>query len=241
MNPVKVGICGAPGTDKSSLAIRLSVGKGTNDLWEDTPAILDNYVEELSNGNGLAYGEWADYIGNLQVAMKRYEWERVWWTKNMPTITVGTILDTIVYASLYADLTLTYDPREKIAVYRRAEVAMATLGMLLNDTLAYDYIFWLPYREDNKSQNPFYLKMDEVYRMVFETNGISVVYLDEPDRETNFRLAEYVIREVEKKKRESKKETTSSATVDKSGVREGGKAGEEVGDSTEPVPDVSSD
>lgn len=242
MSNLRIGICGAPGVGKSELADRLAVRLWNSEVQPGRTLVIDDYLERWSKRTGLAYGMWADYTRNLQIAFERYgvECEIDERAHYDSRITVGTIIDSLMHAALFSDRAISYDDQQ--ASYARASTTMHTLGMLVNDTWTYDYCFWLRKPDTSPHDHSFAGIYDQELATVIESFAAPVVALDQPTIEANVELAFGVIDAIERDKQdESAQEAPSLAEIVERGVRDGGAPGEAVGDAAGRVPDVPRD
>jgi hypothetical protein len=236
---LRIGICGAPEVGKSELASRLRVRLAE---LASTTRVIDGYVSVLEERTGLAYGVWADYTRNLQVALERYTVETAFDNHfaEDSRITVGTVIDTIMHAALYADSAISVADRQ--ASYARASTTMHALGMLVNDTWSYDYCFWLRQPDASPHDHSFAAVYDRELATVIESFTAPVVALDQPTIEANVELAYGVIEAIERdKQNESTEKAPSLAEVVERGVRDSGETGPADGDAAGRVPDVPRD
>jgi hypothetical protein len=137
----RLAVIGPPGTDKTKFARALGRWDGWNE-WTK-PVVLDNYVPKLAKKTGLALGPWATYVENLMVAGERMKLESA--HSALSTITVGTILDTLMYAHMHADVTLHRPELDRQTSYWRAQVAIQALTMWYTETWQYTLAFFLPF------------------------------------------------------------------------------------------------
>lgn len=177
---MKIGIIGAPGSGKTDLAVGIKdalTGKCDFD-------IVDDYVPVLSAATGNAYGHFADYIGNFQVAFERLTTEqRVSGTADQTdTITCGTVVDSLIYAAMYSQLAVR-TPRDQRAEFARVSTAMSMFGMLVHDTLDYDLLFYLPltplHRYEHEGE--WNTLLDLEYAPTFVSIDIVPILLDDGD------------------------------------------------------------
>jgi hypothetical protein len=213
---MKIGILGAPGVGKTDFAFELRAELMQNQPYEYF-YVLDKYVEELRYYTNLAYGEFGDFIDDLQVVFKRRELELYYPKKN--TITVGTVLDSVIHNFIRTDEIT--DNRHTIGLQQeRLKAIAATFGLLYTDTWDYDYAFVL--RSDD-TYGKALVDLLATYRAPVLSFNPEV-----PD-DQKASTAAAAIRALEADK---------LPKADELGVRSGGEAGEEDGDSTESVPDV---
>jgi hypothetical protein len=109
-------------------------------------AIIDDYVQEISDETDLALGFYANYIGNIYVAMGRATRERIAAKDNDVVITCGTIFETASYTAqqLESEFSVISEENEKLDHLRRTEAAMKYISCLYIDVAQYDNIFHLP-------------------------------------------------------------------------------------------------
>jgi hypothetical protein len=139
----KFAVIGPPGTDKTKFARGLARWDGW-DEWTK-PVVIDNYVTAIKKKTGLALGPWSTYVENFMIAgerMKQEEAHSAW-----PTITVGTIVDTLMYAHIHADLVLHRPEAERQTAYWQAQTAVQALTMWYTETWQYALAFFLPFPE----------------------------------------------------------------------------------------------
>lgn len=211
----RIAILGAPFAGKSSVAaLAVKAVDGTSE-------IVDNYIPAIEQRSDVVLGMYASWLGNLQVAIGRYEFERKA-ALNKPDylITVGTVVETVVYQALYSALGMnSQDEAVKLYTYARANPTVEVLGGIVGDSWRYDYVFYLPLSEElkNHEDHVYDARVDEQIIPCLEAFKLSFTQLEDSSME-----AENVAKMV--------KEIESEAP-DKSGVRERGEASEGIGDS----------
>ena len=137
---MKIGLVGAPGAGKTKFSEELKKIIIDEGFLEDI-TLIDGYVDELRLNTLLEYGEYGDFVDDLQVVFKRREWELGWADYN--AITCGTVLDSVVHNFVRTDHT----PRNRreLAVHTtRLKTIASTFGLLYTETWDYDYAFYLP-------------------------------------------------------------------------------------------------
>src|SRR4051812_40126539 len=95
--PLRIALVGAPQSGKTELAKQLETA-----LSPRKAVVVDDYVSELGNRTNLAFSHYANYLGNCQVAIARYNAECTAQLKQVAVITCGTVLETTVYSALHA-------------------------------------------------------------------------------------------------------------------------------------------
>lgn len=138
---MKVGLLGAPGAGKSTLARRLKRTLNEGD-WK----VIDKYVDRLSDRTDLAYRYFATYEQNLQIAFERWTLEQEVRATGFNSITCGTLYETALYCAIKTHR-WTDDPMVRAEEALRAETTMRTIGMMEVDLFDYDLLFWIPYSE----------------------------------------------------------------------------------------------
>src|SRR4051794_19891855 len=90
---MKVAILGAPGVGKTKLANELAnlLAEWQDEFWY----VLDDYVQHLREDTRLEYGEFGNFVDDMQVVFERRGWELTH-QGHANTITVGTVLDSAV-------------------------------------------------------------------------------------------------------------------------------------------------
>lgn len=144
---MKIGIIGAPGSGKTNLA--QGIKKALDDKIDFD--IVDEYVGDLSDGTGLAFGHFAGYIGNLQVTFERLAREQESTRQYEGTITCGTVVDSLIYAAMYSQLAR-QAPNQR-AELARAATTMGAFGMIIYDTFDYDLSFYLPLSQEHRQEH----------------------------------------------------------------------------------------
>lgn len=146
---IKVALLGAPSSGKTELAQELV--KTLEDVQ-----VADAYVPAIEERSDNTLGHFASYLGNLQVALGRWECERALARDHKPSIliTCGTIVETTVYEAVNAlvDASVSNDG-ENLTIRalqnnKRASVTMTMLGIISYDTWDYDLAYYLPVSED---------------------------------------------------------------------------------------------
>lgn len=153
---IKVALLGAPSSGKTATAQDIKDG-----LPDFNIAICDDYVPDIEQRSDNTLGHFASYLGNLQVALGRWERERMVIRDEQPDIliTCGTVVETTVYEAIDAlaqantskqDGTLTLRALQND---KRASVTMTILGIIAYDTWDYDYAYHLPLDDNASASN----------------------------------------------------------------------------------------
>lgn len=175
---MKIGIVGAPGAGKTQLAEGI-----VEALTEQrTFTTVDDYVPALSQVTDVAYGHFAGYVGNFQVAFERLRIEQATNRVFGHTITCGTVIDTMIYAAMYSQFASDNAP-DKRAEFARVSTTMHMFGMLVHDTLDYDLIFYLPFTQEHRQEHPgeWNTLLDLEYAGTFVGIGVTPILLDDGD------------------------------------------------------------
>lgn len=177
---MKIGIIGAPGSGKTDLAAGIKdalTGKCNFD-------IVDDYVPALSAATGIAYGFFANYIGNFQVAFERLTTEqRVSGSADQTDIiTCGTVVDSLIYTAMYSQIA-SRQARDQRAEFARVSTAMSMFGMLVHDTLDYDLLFYLPFTQEYRQEHEgeWNTLLDLEYAPTFVSIDLVPILLDDGD------------------------------------------------------------
>lgn len=147
---MRIALVGAPGTCKTCVAHCI-----TDHFPDESFSVLDGYVERLSEKTDIAFGHFAGYIGNLQVAFERVnaEQEARAFASDTSLITCGTLMESIAYTTIHSQVALTTpDAGDKQAEFNRMGAAAATFSMLVWDTWRYDHVFYLPYNDELRQE-----------------------------------------------------------------------------------------
>lgn len=134
-----IGIMGVPNSGKTALAWELA------EKYDPRYVVIDGYAQALATEMDISLGLFATYIPNTMVAMEREKAEYKVQTAGVSTITVGTMMESIAYASLQVEQ---LSNREKTAeqqnkVYK--EVTGAQLvALMAQDSFRYHRVFYLP-------------------------------------------------------------------------------------------------
>jgi nicotinamide riboside kinase len=133
----RIALIGPPSSGKGDLALLLAT------RLDDDYTIIDNYVDDLTEQTGLAFGYFSTYLGNLMIASERLA--REYRAKNileLNSITCGTIIETTVYQAIFGQQ-LPADPAKQEIEAARMALIMQTFGMVIYDTFRYDHVFVL--------------------------------------------------------------------------------------------------
>ena len=140
---MKIGILGSPGAGKTKFAHELASYLAHGDF--DHFHIIDEYIYDLRLNTGLEYGEFGNFVDDMQVVFKRREWELAWTDKN--TITCGTVLDSVIHNFVRTEPAAR--TRREIGLQtERLKVIAASFGLLYTETWDYDYAFLLQTDDD---------------------------------------------------------------------------------------------
>src|SRR3954468_16758885 len=131
--PLKIALVGSPQSGKTELSKQLETALSPRKV-----VLVDDYVDELSKRTNLAFSHYANYFGNCQVAVTRYNAECAAQLKQETVVTCGTILETTVYTALHALANSKTDiPQINLSNDKRASITMMWLGVVSNDTWQY--------------------------------------------------------------------------------------------------------
>lgn len=175
---MKVAILGAPGSGKTAVAKAiarrfnkpLEDGFGTVAGPEDYWKVVDGYVDTLAKHTGLAYGMSADWPMNVQIMGHRWEREAEAVKDGSNAICVGTIYETLVYATTYSLISMRRprNEQEMLAQSDYNTAMMAFAGAMENTTVDYDLMFYLPLESEERTwQSVVDLKIPEVLDAFF--------------------------------------------------------------------------
>lgn len=146
---------GAPGSGKSALAQQLC--DPIKEKYGSTQ-IVDNYIETIENRSDVMMSQWASYLGNLQVAIGRFEHERFAASNGAKNIiTCGTIVETIVHNAVLSHMAnepIADDDPMKFQNYLRTSMSMEFLGLIFKDTWNYDVALYLPLLDTEEDSWP---------------------------------------------------------------------------------------
>lgn len=214
---MKIGILGSPGVGKTKFAhdLQAELSGGTS---EHPMIVLDNYVDDLRNITRLEYGEFGDFVDDLQVVFKRREWELAWQDR-CDTITVGTVLDSVIHNFTRTEAQIQTRYEIGLQQQRLTSVA-ATFGLLYTETWDYDYAFFLPTNDE-------YGKA--MHELITTYQAPILTFNPEVTDDEKASTAAAAIRALE---------ADESAPSEERGVRSSREDGEEDGDLFESVPDV---
>jgi hypothetical protein len=169
----KIAIIGAPFSGKSDLS--LAIERYIVDHQEAAVVeITDEYAEDWRRATNIQIGEFATYIGNMQLAMDRFSREqeadallnesRFDGCRRF-TITCGTVLETIIYAAfnalvIYAASRKSNAPLD-IFNNIRTNTTLLWLTHFKADTWHYDHVFYLPLSEEIYKMSESFEPSDE--------------------------------------------------------------------------------
>lgn len=179
---MRIGIVGAPGAGKSEFAKKLA--QNPNGYF----TIIDNYVQRLQKSTGLALGFWGSYTDNIMIqgirSAEEYKSIHKQIDKNDDLITVGTIMDTVLYCAMVTDPTWGRKEHQLMSNYV-AEIAMRSLGLWFATNWEYQLTFFLPYsdkqREEKRNTPEF--EFNELMAEALESYAVPYFQLNPgPDR-----------------------------------------------------------
>lgn len=179
---MRIGIVGPPGAGKSKFAKELAV-YATGDY-----TIIDGYVQRLQKSTGLALGFWGQYTDNFMIQGVRAAEEYKILNKKLDTsddiITVGTVMDTVLYCAMHNDFAVG-KPEYKLMTNYMTEVAMRSLGLWFATNWEYQLTFFLPYDEKQRKakQGTPEFEFNEMMDEALESYGVPYYRLEAgPDR-----------------------------------------------------------
>lgn len=144
---MKIALIGAPSSGKTELAQQLAT---------ELPdcQVVDNYVKTVEDRSNIVLGQWGTYVGNMQVALARWEAERMATKQSAPNVVVcGSIIETGVYEAIEAySLAEVSNASERLQLDARAGCTMTWFGIFKNDTYDCDHAFYLPLPEDHQDK-----------------------------------------------------------------------------------------
>jgi hypothetical protein len=181
---VKIGVLGPPGVEKSKFARAIAK--------EYNLSLVDNYVQRLQKASGLALGPWSSYAEIFMVAGVR-EAEEVKHPES--SITVGTIMDSVVYASTHADVVLQNTPEGRKAAYIDAQAAMQGLAMWSRESYQYHLSFYLPYSTEQAAAKAgtWEAALNAAYPVVLESFEAPFTYALAGDTKNRIKVAKEII------------------------------------------------
>lgn len=181
---MKIGVLGPPGAEKSKFAHALA---RAYDLH-----VIDNYVQRLQKATDLALGPWSSYGELLMVAGVREAEEAK--KAKVDTITVGTILDSLVYASTHADVVLHNSEAGRRAAYIDAQAAMQGFAMWYREAYEYHLAFFLPYTPEQAAKvRPWEIALNSAYPVVIESFEAQFTYTLAGDTKNRIKVAKEII------------------------------------------------
>lgn len=181
---MKIGILGAPGAGKSKFTRALQRKLGNT-------SVVDNYARRLQKQTGLALGLWASYSENFMVAGLRQAGELHAFDKLEHTITVGTLMDTMVYAMVKSDVVIHNSTAERQVVFTNAQAAVSALSLWYTETWNYDLCFFLPLPKSDP--HVWQDSVNDAYAPVLEQFYVPNVYSLDGDAKERADIASKVI------------------------------------------------
>lgn len=144
---MNIGIIGPPGAGKSKLANKIR-----REVLPDAK-VVDNYAQKLQRDTELALGPWANFSENFMVAGTRRAAELKVRHPEFHTLTVGTIVDTLMYCAIRSDSMIKGASQENLAFAQQwVESAMPAMGLWYRETWDYDIAVFCPADEDTEQR-----------------------------------------------------------------------------------------
>jgi hypothetical protein len=169
-------------------------------LSEQQVEVVDNYIEEIENRSDNTLGHFASYLGNVQAAIGRWEFERLALAKKPDVlVTCGSIVESTVYNAIQAliqhrseDGALTL---RELQNDRRASVSMTFMGIMRHDAFEYDHVFYLPLSEERKDEDDvkWEAAVDDHIPEAAEALGVQYIALPEDPDERLAKVLETVL------------------------------------------------
>jgi len=196
---MKISIAGAPGAGKASFAKKLNTSLLKQGIIAERAKVVDNYVGRLTKRTGWAYGHFAGYVQNLNVATERIVAEYEALKDHEHIITCGTVFDTLCYAAMHGEVAIT--KQDEQAEFARARATMGALGMIAADSYEADYTFYLPYTEAKvkEEDRSWDVILNDKVPQIIESYFITSIRLDQSEKE-NVNFATKIIKEWEQEK-----------------------------------------
>ncbi len=139
-----IGIMGAPGSGKSSLARALATKLNERDDFRSKWTVVDDYVPKLAKRTGLSYGHNATLPQNMEILFERWTREQEVEEKG------GQVIASVTYAGMY--LTTEDYIRGTPLSFLQGKITMEYLGVLEDSIGAYNVVFYLPYNAKTKEK-----------------------------------------------------------------------------------------
>lgn len=178
---MKIALMGPPNSGKSKLARAIA-----QEL--DIKSVV-GYVDLIQKNSELALGGSATYWENFMVAGTRLAKE-VSVGPGVDYVVAGTIVDTLCYAMVKADVVLNTSPQEDQRVAQAAQDAIRGLTTIYSQTWNYDLTFFLPYtRTQRKRREPWERVLEVVYADVIQAYGVPEVAILEGSSTQKFQTA----------------------------------------------------
>lgn len=187
--PLSIGLCGAPGSGKQKLVDEfLTVATPWFEENGSTLTVVPSPGTVIEQEYDQAMGAFGSYVEDLWAFFHRYETEQGLRKDQKSFISSSTVFDTIAHCGVNMEAILAGITTPDTEVRQmKQKIAMTALTFLQQDRFAYNFGFYLPYKQtvilpgqEDDFESRYNQRVDQGLQMVFANFGLRIQVLDQP-------------------------------------------------------------